>query len=127
MKTQAEINAGNRLIVGVNAFQGEEGPISNAIERTSYRVPSKQLRLRTVAAVKKLRKTRDQAEAAQAMRELYIAAKEGRNVVRPAIEAAKARVTVGETIGLIRLASGYGYDPLNQITTPDYVNEALRG
>jgi methylmalonyl-CoA mutase, N-terminal domain len=127
MKTQAEINSGKRLLVGVNAFQGEEGPISNAIERTSYRVPSKQLRLRTIAAVKKLRKTRDQEKAAQAMRELYKAAKEGRNVVRPAIEAAKARVTVGETTGIIRLASGYGYDPLNQITTPDYVNEALRG
>lgn len=127
MKTQSEINNGKRLIVGVNAFQGEEGPINNAIERTSYRVPSKQLRLRTIAAIKKLRKTRDQETMKQTVRDLYSAAKGGTNVVRPAIEAAKARVTVGETIGVIRLAYGYGYDPLNQIETPDYIEDALRG
>lgn len=127
MKTQAEINAGKRLIVGVNAFRGEEGPINNSIERTSYRVPSKQLRLRTIAGVRKLRRTRDPGKAGRATRELYKAAKKGANIVRPAIEAAKAQVTVGETIGVIRLAYGYGYDPLNQIATPDYINDVLRG
>jgi methylmalonyl-CoA mutase N-terminal domain/subunit len=61
------------------------------------------------------------------VRELYAATKEGRNIVRASIEAAKAGITVGETVGIIRLAYGYGYDPLNQIETPSFVTTALGG
>ncbi|MBN1375267.1 MAG: acyl-CoA mutase large subunit family protein [Dehalococcoidia bacterium] len=127
MKVQSEINNGKRLLVGVNAFRGEEGPINKAIERTSYRVPSKRLRLHTISDIKKLKKSRDQEKMKQTVSDLYNATKSGQNVVRASIEAAKARVTVGETIGVIRLAYGCGYDPLNQIETPDYINEAIRG
>jgi methylmalonyl-CoA mutase N-terminal domain/subunit len=125
MRVQAEINEGKRLIVGVNAFQGEDGPINKAIERTSTRVPSKQLRLRTISAVKKLRARRDQQKAQATIRELYAVTKSGKNVVRAAIEASKAGVTVGEVTGTIRLAYGYSYDPLGQIDTPAFVKAAL--
>lgn len=127
LKVQQEMNAGKRLVVGVNAFQGEEGPINQAIEHTSYRVPSKQLRLQTIAAVKKLRKVRDQQVVRSALIEVYQATKEGRNIVRPVIEAAKACATIGEVVGVIRMAYGYRYDPLEQISTPRFIDELTRG
>jgi len=126
LKEQQEINKGRRLIVGVNAFQGEEGPINRAIEDTSYRVPSKKLRLETIAAIKRLRKTRDKQVVIGALREVYRATKEARNVVRPVIEAAKTGATTGEVVGVIRMAYGYGYDPLGEISMPAFVNEVTR-
>ena len=123
LKVQEEVNERKRLIVGVNAFQGEEGPINRAIERTSYRVPSRKARLQNIAAVRKLRRERGQQGARTALREVYEAARESRNIVRPVIEAAKARVTIGEVVGVMRLAYGYGYDPLRQIATPAFIAE----
>jgi methylmalonyl-CoA mutase N-terminal domain/subunit len=127
MRVQAEINENKRLIVGVNAFQGEEGPINKAIENCAYKVPSKQMRLQTIADIKRVRATRDPEKTKAAVMELYNATKEGRNVVRATIEASKAGVTVGETVGIIRMAYGYGYDPLNQISTPDFIDSLLGG
>ncbi|MCK4222540.1 MAG: methylmalonyl-CoA mutase, partial [Dehalococcoidia bacterium] len=123
LKVQEEVNERKRLIVGVNAFQGEEGPINRAIERTSYRVPSRKARLQNIAAVRKLRRERGQQGARTALREVYEAARESRNIVRPVIEAAKASVTIGEVVGVMRLAYGYGYDPLRQIATPAFIAE----
>ena len=125
-KVQQEINEGKRLLVGVNAFQGEEGPINKAVERSAYKVPSKQARLHTIAAVRKLRKTRDQQMIKNTLKELYLATKEGRNVVRATIEAAKAYATMGEVVGVIRMAYGYDYDPLGQITVPPFVSELIK-
>ncbi len=127
MRVQAEINEGKRLIVGVNAFQGEEGPINKAVEDCAYKVPSRKMRLQTIAEIKRVRANRDQEKAKAAVLELYRATKEGRNVVRATIEASKAGVTVGETVGVIRMAYGYGYDPLNQIETPAFISELLGG
>ncbi|MCD6399844.1 hypothetical protein J7L85_03535 [candidate division WOR-3 bacterium] len=47
--------------------------------------------------------------------------------MRPTIEAAKAGVTVGETVGIIRMAYGYGYDPLNQVEAPEFITNLLGG
>jgi methylmalonyl-CoA mutase N-terminal domain/subunit len=126
IKVQQEIADGKRLIVGVNAFQGEEGPISRAIERTSYKVPSKQARLKNIASLRRLRRTRDQRAVSGALRELHRAAAESRNMVRPVIEAAKARATIGEVVGVIRVAYGYDYDPLQQIATPAFIGELVK-
>jgi len=127
LKVQRERTSGERLIVGVDAFQGEEGPINRAIESAAYKVPSKQARLRTIAAVRKLRKTRDRQMVNNTLKELYLATREGRNVVRATIEAAKAYATVGEVVGVVRMAYGYDYDPLGQISTPSFVSELIKG
>jgi methylmalonyl-CoA mutase N-terminal domain/subunit len=127
MRVQAEINEGKRLIVGVNAFQGEEGPINKAIENCAYKVPSKQLRQQTIADIKRIRATRDPEKVNATIMELYNATKEGRNVVRATIEASKAGVTVGETVGVIRMAYGYGYDPMKQIEAPAFIANLLGG
>jgi len=127
LKVQNEKSSGHRLIIGVNAYQGQEGPINRAIERTAYKVPSETARRRTVTAIRKLRKDRDPELFKTTIKELHRAAREGRNVVRPTIEAAKAYATIGEVVGAIRLAYGYPYDPLEDIETPAVVKEALRG
>ncbi|MFW6150058.1 MAG: methylmalonyl-CoA mutase family protein [Chloroflexota bacterium] len=124
-RVQDEVSKGQRLIVGVNAFHGEEGPINRAIEQTSYRVPSRRARLKNIAAVRKLKRERDAAAAVAALRDLYLATRDGGNVVRPVIEAAKADVTIGEVVGTIRLAYGYNYDPLGQVATPRVAKEAV--
>jgi methylmalonyl-CoA mutase N-terminal domain/subunit len=124
-KVQDEISAGRRLIVGVNVSQGEEGPINRAIEQTSYRVPSRHARLKNIAAVRRMKRQRDASVAVRALKDLYDATREGQNVVRPVIEAAKAEVTIGEVVGTIRLAYGYEYDPLGQIATPAMVKQAV--
>lgn len=124
-KVQEEISAGRRLIVGVNVSPGEEGPINRAIEQTSYRVPSRRTRLKNIAAVRRMKRQRDRSVAVRALKDLYDAAREGRNVVRPVIEAAKAEVTIGEVVGTVRLAYGYEYDPLGQIATPGIVKQAV--
>ncbi len=126
LKVQQEKSTGRRLIVGVNAFQGEDGPINRAIERTCTRVPSKQARLRTIVAIKELRKARDQQAVASALREIYQATKESKNIVRPVIEAAKAHATMGEVVGVVRMAYGYSYDPLEEISAPDFIGELTR-
>jgi len=126
LKVQKEKSEGKRLIVGVNAFQGEEGSINRAIERTAYKVPSKKARLQTIASIKKLRKNRNQQQVKEALKDLYRATKEGRNIVRPTIEAAKAYATIGEIVGVVRIAYGYKYDPLAAIETPPFIKELIR-
>jgi len=126
LTVQEERSAGKQLLVGVNAFLGEEGPINRAVEHTAYKVPSKQARLSTIAAVRKLRRTRDQQRVKNTLKELFITTKEGRNVVRATIEAAKAYATIGEAVGVIRMAYGYHYDPLGKIEAPSFISELVR-
>ncbi len=121
LKVEQEISTGKRLIVGVNAFQAEEGPINELIRKTAYKVPSKQARLRVIRAIKELRKKRNQEDVRNSLRVLYQLTREGGNVVRPVIEAAKTGATIGEVTGVIRMAYGYNYDPVAQIEEPDLV------
>ena len=127
LKVQREITSGERLIVGVNAFQGDEGPINKTIASTAYQVPSKQARLRLVKEVHELRESRDQQRVKDTLKGLYQATREGRNVVRATIEAVKAYATIGEVVGVIRTAYGYDYDPLGQISTPSFISELIKG
>ena len=90
LKVIEEETAGKKLIVGVNAFQGEEGPINKAVGGTAYKVPSKQARLRVIRAVKELRRRRNQQRISDTLKELYQVTREDKNVVRPTIEAIKA-------------------------------------
>ncbi len=48
-------------------------------------------------------------------------AKEGGNIIRPAIEAAKALATQGELVSMVRIASGYSYDPFEMVAEPKFI------
>ena len=97
---QREIEAGERIVVGVNAFRSEEEePIP--ILRIDEKVARGQVeRLRAVKA------ERDGARAAAALAVLERAAREGANVMPPIIAAVKAYATLGEISDVLRKVFG---------------------
>lgn len=116
-----------RLIVGYNAFEGDEGPVNQSIADCAYTVPSEKVRQERIAEVKAFRASRDQAAVAEAIRRLYRDTKSGANISRAVIDGGKIGLTIGEVCGVVRLGYGLGYDPVDMIPTPDYVATALRG
>ena len=128
LRVQRERAKGKRLIVGVNAFQGEgeEGPINQAIRDVAYKAPSVVLREQKVREVKEFKQNRNQETLKRSLKEIYRATKEGRNVTRPIIEAVKTGATLGEVTGVIRLSYGIPYDPFEQIDMPPFVRQLVR-
>jgi len=128
LRVQRERAKGKRLIVGVNAFQGEgeEGRINQAIRDVAYKAPSVVLREQKVREVKEFKQNRNQEALKRSLKEIYRATKEGRNVTRPIIEAVKTGATLGEVTGVIRLSYGIPYDPFEQIDMPPFVRQLVR-
>jgi methylmalonyl-CoA mutase N-terminal domain/subunit len=129
-KVQREKAEGERLIVGVNAFRSEgedEGPINDAIRDVAYKAPSVAMREERVREVTQFKAGRDMRRLKPLTRDLFRTAREGGNVQRAVIEAAKAGLTIGECVGVIRLGYGIGYDPFKQIEMPDFVRETVEG
>lgn len=124
-RVQREKAEGKRLIVGVNAFQdeGEEGPVNRAIRDVAYKVPSKEMREQRVKEVEAFKMGRDQVALASCLKDVLQVTREGGNLNRPIIEAAKAGATLGEVTGLIRMGYGIPYDPFEQIDAPAFVRQ----
>ena len=103
-----------RIIVGLNAFtipREEDDEINILV------IPTEDTQ-RQVEAVKSLKNERDSAAVEKALKNLYAAAKSEENVMPYVVEAAKAYATVGEINGVIRVAYGDSYDPLEVIDPP---------
>ncbi|HEX9049216.1 MAG TPA: methylmalonyl-CoA mutase family protein [Anaeromyxobacter sp.] len=97
---QREIEEGKRVVVGVNAFQNEEAepiPILK-IDETVARAQVERLRA--------LRSERSAAKVTETLAQVERAAREGRNVVPPVIEAVKAYATLGEVSDVLRKVFG---------------------
>jgi methylmalonyl-CoA mutase N-terminal domain/subunit len=122
-QVQTEINECKRLIVGANAFEGEDGEISQKIIDGAYKVPPDEKRFGAIDRVKELRASRNQEETIKALGDLARTVKQNENVVRPTIEAAKTYATLGEMVGTIRLANGLPYDPYERIPTPEFLKK----
>lgn len=90
-KRQADIDRGDEVIVGVNKYRKDkEDPIDirdidNAAVRDSQ-----------IARLERIRATRDQAACDAALNELTRRATEGGNLLDAAVDAARARASVGE-------------------------------
>jgi (2R)-ethylmalonyl-CoA mutase len=91
----ARIERGEQVVVGVNRWtESEPSPLSTGegqIETIDSSVEAEQ-----VAALQRWRSARDGNAVARALAELEAAAREGRNIMEPSIQAAKAGVTTGE-------------------------------
>jgi len=127
-KVQRERTEGDRLIVGVNAFRSEddeEGPINEAIRDVAYKTPSVAMREERVREVKRFKAGRDMQRLKTLTKDLLRITREGGNVQRAVIEAAKAGLTLGECVGVIRLGYGIEYDPFEQIGMPDFIRELV--
>src|SRR5262247_4188514 len=90
---QARIDRGEEVIVGVNKYQATEG--AERVELLD--IDNTRVREQQVARLKQIRKTRDQGRWRAALDALTQAATNGEgNLLALAIEATRARATVGE-------------------------------
>jgi methylmalonyl-CoA mutase N-terminal domain/subunit len=128
LKVQREKAEGQRLIIGVNSFKNEvpDAPINKAILDCAYKVPTEQMRADMVEEVKAYKAGRNYEKLGKWFRQLYLDTKEGRNISRATIEGIKEGLTIGEYCGIVRLAYGMRYDPMEMLPTPDYIEAALK-
>ena len=95
----AAIEAGEQVVVGVNKWtESEPSPLTATAEKGDGAIlvvdPNEEAK--AIARLTAWREARDGQAAETALAALEEAAKEGRNVMPPSIEAAKAGVTTGE-------------------------------
>lgn len=67
------------------------------------------------------KENRDMTAVVNTLRALHRTAAAGQNVIRPMIDAWKARCTIGEIVGVIREGMGFTYDPFNMVQRPAYI------
>ncbi len=90
-KRQAMIDRGEEVIVGVNKYRlAKEDPI-DILDIDNVKVREAQ-----IARLERTRAARDEAGCTAALAELERRAKEGGNLLEAAVEAARARASVGE-------------------------------
>jgi methylmalonyl-CoA mutase len=91
-RRQARIDRGEEVIVGVNKYRAEAGMAVDILDIDNAKVREQQ-----VAGLERIRKTRDAARVRAALDALGDAARSGKgNLLALAIEATRARATVGE-------------------------------
>ncbi|UXX84081.1 methylmalonyl-CoA mutase [Roseovarius pelagicus] len=88
---QAMIDRGTEVIVGVNKYRRESEDPIDLLDIDNSAVRDSQ-----VARLEKIRASRDESACTAALDELSRRAKEGGNLLEAAVEAARARATVGE-------------------------------
>jgi len=97
---QKEVEARERLVVGVNAFQEREPAAVKVL-----RVPSA-LERKQVERLRRVRKERDAAKATRALRDLTNAAKRDGNLFAPVLSSVKSLCTLGEISDALREVFG---------------------
>jgi len=115
-KKQKEIESGERLIVGVNELvippeEDDDIPIQSVEVSDSEEIAIR---------MENWRKTRDMPLLNEKIRQLFDDTKKdgNYNLMPSIIEAVKAYGTAGEIMGVIRMAQGFPYDPLEMIYCP---------
>jgi methylmalonyl-CoA mutase N-terminal domain/subunit len=115
-KKQQEIESGERLIVGVNELvippeEDDKIPIQSVAASDSEEIAHR---------MEEWKKRRNIPLLKEKIAQLYGDAQKGDNynLMPSIIEAVKAYGTAGEIIGVIRMAYGYHYDPLEMIDCP---------
>lgn len=91
-RRQARIDRGEETIVGVNKYQPEK----DEREMDILDIDNAEVRAQQIARLEKIRSTRDQARCDAALKGLQEGAEGNGNLLELAIDAARARATVGE-------------------------------
>ena len=112
---QKEVENGERIIVGKNAFVIPEKQEKEAkVHRRSDRAAKRHMN-----NLKEIRKKRDKKKLANAIDNLYRKVeKREENLLSAMVEAAIANATIGEIMGTIRQGYGYSYDPFETLKSP---------
>ncbi|WP_292024808.1 methylmalonyl-CoA mutase [Maritimibacter sp. UBA3975] len=90
-RRQADIDRGDEVIVGVNKYRKDHEDPIDILDVDNVRVRDGQ-----VKALERIRASRDQAACDAALDELTRRTTQGGNLLEAAVEAARARATVGE-------------------------------
>ncbi|MFN4275844.1 MAG: methylmalonyl-CoA mutase [Ferrovibrio sp.] len=90
-RRQARVDRGEDVIVGVNKYRAASQDVPDLLEVDNTRVREQQ-----VARLKTIRNTRDKAKAEAAIKALETGAAGKANLLELCVQAARARVTVGE-------------------------------
>ena len=90
-KRQAMIDRGEEVIVGVNKYRKDKEDPIDILDIDNAKVRDSQ-----IARIEKTRAGRDQSACDAALAVLEAAAKDGGNLLAAAVDAARARATVGE-------------------------------
>ena len=90
-KRQAGIDRGTEVVVGVNKYRKDEEEPIDILD-----IDNAAVRAAQVARIEATKAARDAAGCAAALAELSRRAEEGGNLLEAAVEAARARATVGE-------------------------------
>ena len=119
---QARVDRGEDVIVGVNKYTPPESEPLDTLEVDNHAVRDAQ-----IARLKRVRATRDEATCRAALDALTKGAKGGTNLLALAIDAARARATLGEISDAMEAAFGrYGTTPVpvTGIYGPAYASDA---
>ncbi|NOX72722.1 MAG: methylmalonyl-CoA mutase [Alphaproteobacteria bacterium] len=101
-KRQAAVDRGDEVVVGVNKFRLKKEPVIDVREINNSAVREAQ-----VARLEKIRATRDGAACDSALSALEAAARSGKgNLLELAVDAARARASVGEISDAMERAFG---------------------
>ena len=90
-RKQARIDSGTDRIIGVNLFAPEEEAELDTLE-----VDNDAVRRQQIASINRIRADRDDARLQTSLQEITRRAAEGGNLLEAAVEAARARATLGE-------------------------------
>ncbi|TPI40665.1 methylmalonyl-CoA mutase [Mesorhizobium sp. B3-1-6] len=90
-RTQARIDSGEQILVGVNAHRPQTD-----IEVDVLKIDNAEVKARQLAKLQRLKGTRDVAVLEDALAALTRAAESGENLLEFAVRAARANATVGE-------------------------------
>jgi methylmalonyl-CoA mutase N-terminal domain/subunit len=104
---QEEIEKKERIIVGVNAYKEKDEKLEIPILRIDPTVEQAQLE-----NLKRLKKERNNSVAAESLRTLRRSAQDGSNLMPRFIECAKAYVTIGELIDVLKEEFGEYREPI---------------
>ncbi|ANR78356.1 methylmalonyl-CoA mutase [Kosakonia sacchari] len=98
-REQSLIDQGKRTIVGVNKFKLDKETVTPVLEIDNVKVRNEQ-----IAALEKIRATRDSAAVHDALSALTHAAQHNENLLAAAIQAARLRATLGEISSALEVA-----------------------
>ncbi len=130
-RTQARIDSGQQVLVGVNAFQPEKD-----IQVDVLKIDNAEVRARQLSKLQQLKGTRDVAAVESALDALTKAATGNENLLEFAIRAARARATVGEIslalekafgrhVATVQTISGVYRSEIGENPTVDRVQEKV--
>ncbi len=103
---QLEVDAKRRIIVGVNEYI-DEAPLEIPLLEMDPQGYERQ-----VARLQEVRRTRDNREVMRTLREVRDAARNGKNLMYPILDAVAAYATLGEIMGVLREEFGEWEEPV---------------